>query len=134
MGVLNIGINIADSVTKSLGFQAVVTHQAWIAQTISGAPTFANAVSRHAIIDLTRKQRPTSSGKLVNTVAVVTFLEAVTANGAAGRFEPIDPRDIIVLPDGTTGPILHAPDSVIDPATGKPFFNTIFIGEISSNP
>lgn len=125
--IIRSGIAIADTVTK--GAQVDVTHYPWESQTGFGVITFGAAVTRKAIVDMTRKQRMTATGTLVNTVATVTFLETVAPNGAAGRREPIDPRDKIVLPDGTTGPIFDAPDSVVDPLTDRPYFNTILIGE-----
>ena len=128
--ILRSGIAIADTVTK--GVQVNVTHEAWTGQNGHGTETYAAAVTRKAIVDLTRKQRPTASGKLVNVVATVIILEPVLPNGAAGRFEPIDPRDKLTLPDGTTGPILNGPNSVMDPATSRGLFNEIYLGEIDT--
>lgn len=125
--IIRSGIAIADNVT--VGVQVNVSHEAWTGQNGLGTPTYAAAVTRQAIVDLTRKQRMTATGVLVNVVATVIILETVAPNGAAGRREPIDPRDIITLPDGTTGPIFDAPASVVDPATNRPFFNQIYIGE-----
>ena len=131
MGIIDGAIAIADSVTKDLGVQPTITHQAWTGQNGFGTDTFAAGVARRAVVDLTRKQRPTATGKLVTIVATVTILETVAPNGAAGRREPIDPRDIITLPDGTTAPILDVPDAVVDPVTNRPFFNTVVLGELS---
>lgn len=132
MGILNTGIAIADNITKSLGFQPTVYHRAWTGQNGFGTETYTAApgTARRAVVDLTRKQVTTTTGKLVTVVATVIFLENVPANGAPGRREPIDPRDIITLPDGTTGPILDAPSAVVDGATGVPFFNQVMIGEL----
>jgi hypothetical protein len=130
MGILDLGISIADSVTKNLGFQPVVVHRAWTGQDGYGRATYAAAVNRRAVVDLTRRQRATVSGGIVTVIATVTILETVAPNGAAGRVEPIDPRDILVLPDGRTGPILSGPNAVVNPATGQPFFNEISIGEL----
>lgn len=130
-------IQIADSVTKSLGFQGTCTLQAWRGQTGNGTEDYAPAVSFKAVIDLTKKQRPTSGGRLVTVIATLTALEPIadtTPNAGQTRQNPIDPRDIIVLPDGTTGPILDVPGAVMDPETSRPFFNTITLGEVSTAP
>ena len=130
MGIFDEAIAIADEVTKDLGVQPTVTHQAWTGQDSKGRATYAAAVSRRAVVDLTRKQRTTASGVLITIIATVTILEPVAPNGAAGRREPIDPRDIITLPDGTTGPIVDAPDMVVDAATNRPLMNTVMLAEV----
>lgn len=137
MGILDIGIAIADQVTKSLGFQGTVTLEQYTGQSGYGVETYGSPLPVRCVIDLTRKQRPTGSGKLVTVVATLTILEAVAPNGASvnpPRQEPIDPRDRIVLPNGATGPILSDPAMVLDPSTGRPFMNTVLIGEVSSAP
>jgi hypothetical protein len=135
MGLSDIlagGIAIADSATKDV--QPFVTHEAWTGQDEFGSSSYAAPVLRQAIVDLTRHQVATGGGLMVTVVATVTFLEAVAANGAADRKEPIDPRDVITLSDGTTGPILNAPDSVVNPQTGLPFYNKVMIGEQKAAP
>lgn len=125
--ILRSGINIANNVTASI--QGSVTLEQWTGQDGYGAPTYASSVAVDAIIDLTRKTRPTASGQLVTVVATVTCLESISPNGASGRQEPIDPRDRITLPNGATGPIVNVPDAVLDPLTNRPFFNVIYLGE-----
>lgn len=131
MSILSDGIAIADSITKSLGLQPEFTHYAWTGQDGKGKATYAAGVTRKGVIDLTRKQRTSSGGRLITIIATITVLETISANGAAGRREPVDPRDKIVLPDGTTGPILESPDAPVDPDTSKPFLNTIYLGEVA---
>jgi hypothetical protein len=125
--ILRAGIAIADNVTKDV--QGDVTWEAWTSQGFKGTPTYASPVILKAIIDQTRKRRFNAEGQLVTVVASLTILEPVTPNGAAGRDEPIDPRDRITLPDGTTGPILTGPGSVWDPGQARPFLNEIQLGE-----
>lgn len=125
--IIRSGIQIAQNVTA--GAQVNVTHEAWTGQDEYGAPTFAAAQTLTAILDLNRKEKATLSGQLVTVVATLTILTPITDNGAAGRKEPIDPRDVIRLPDGTTGPILETPNAVVDPATNRPFFHTVLLGE-----
>jgi len=133
MSILSVGIGIADAVTKSLGFQGTITHQAWTGQDGHGASTYAAVVSHKAVIDLTRKHRPTGSGKMVTVIATITILERVadtTPLAGQTRYQPIDVRDIITLPDGTTGPILSGPSAVLDPDTNRGFFNSIELGDL----
>ena len=133
MSILSVGIGIADTITKSLGFQGTISHQAWTGQNEYGAATYATAVPRRAVIDMTRKQRLTEAGKLVTVIASITILERVadtTPLAGQTRFQPIDDRDIITLPDGTTGPILSGPGAVLDPDTNRGFFNAIELGEL----
>lgn len=132
--ILAAGVKIADGVTK--GVQVDVTHEAWIGQDGYGADQYDSPVTLKAIVDTTRKQRATTTGRLVNIVATVTILQAVEDNGVVTtppRREPIDPRDKLTLPDGTTGPILESPGAVLNPSTGRGFINTIMLGEIGEN-
>ena len=69
----------------------------------------------------------TSTGADVVVRASVTFLTPLTANGAETRTEPIDPRDKIILPDGTTGPIVNI-SGPVDPDTGAPFLFEVLLG------
>lgn len=130
MGLADIlagGIAIADAVTKDI--QPTITWEAWISQDEYGTPSYATAVALRAIVDLTRKRRFNGDGQLITVVASITILQPVTSNGAAGRREPVDPRDKITLPDGSTGPILAGPGAVWNPAAGAPFLNELELGE-----
>jgi hypothetical protein len=56
------------------------------------------------------------------------LLMTMKANGAAGRQEPIDTRDLlVVVASGETLPIAHV-DGVIDPGTEMPYAPQIFLG------
>jgi len=125
--ILRAGVEIANNATNSV--QQAVTHEAWTGQDSNGVPTFGTAVTRHAIVEVVRKLKPTASGQLVPVVATLTFVEPVSSNGTSGRQEPIDPRDRITLANGFTAPIVGAPDSVMDPGTGKPLINVVYLGE-----
>lgn len=130
-------VAIADSVTKSLGLQGDITWEAWTGQSGSGTPTYAAPVTIKAIIDTTRQQRPTATGQVLTVVATLTIIEAVTPNTTVTvppRVQPIDPRDRITLPDGTSGPIFSGPGSVFDPVEGRPIVNEIMLGEIATQP
>ena len=127
--IIRAGVATANALTKDL--QAVVTHQAWIGQTGGGTDSFAAPVSRRALVDKTRKPMYTSAGKLIMTLATLTILDPVpdtTPNAGQQRVNPVDPRDIFTLDDGTTGPIVKAngfEDAGVAPA---PFLNEIVLG------
>jgi hypothetical protein len=61
------------------------------------------------------------------TVATITFLDPIDDNGAAGRQEPVDSRDIITLQDGKTAPIVEIKGPV-DSATSRRFLNEVVLG------
>lgn len=130
--IIRAGVAIANGVTA--GVQSSITWEPWTGQDGYGKQTYASPVALRAIVDLTRKQRPTGAGKVVTIVATVTILQTITENATAGRHQPIDVRDRITLPDGTTGPIIEAPDAVLDPGTNRPFLNTVLIGEVQTAP
>jgi hypothetical protein len=127
LDTLRAGIATANTLTKDL--QGSVQHYAWTGQDGFGADQFASPVTRRALVDLSRKLRATSEGRLQMTVAIVTFLDVIAPNGASGRVEPVDDRDRIVLPDGTTGPIIRG-GGFMDATTGRPLFNEIMIGAL----
>lgn len=123
--VLRSGVKIADKVTKPL--QATVMHAAWTGSDDYGAGSYATPVARRAIVDQQQHEHRTRSGELVATQAYIGFLEPIAPNGAAGRTEPIDPNDVIILPDGTSGPIVDI-SGFIDAGTGRPLFSEVWIG------
>lgn len=128
MGLADIvrsGIAIAKNVTADL--QVDITLEAWTGSDGYGAPTYAAAVILPAIV--VKKQRIIKNplGEIIKSKHEVTILQPVTANGATGREEPIDPRDRITLPDESTGPILDV-TGMIDPSTGAPFMPEIWLG------
>jgi hypothetical protein len=120
------GIALAKSITASL--QAEVEHTPWVGNddygTNSGAGT---PTMRPALVEMRQRLRRDATGKEVMQRATVTFLGPVPPNGATGRREPIDPRDRIVLPDGTTGPILDV-SGLADPSTSGHYMLTVALG------
>jgi hypothetical protein len=128
--IVRNAVATANSVTRTL--QTTVTHRAWTGQDGYGKPTFASPVTRSAVVELTQAlSKPvlvrTSTGQEKAARAKVLFLTPIAANGASGRTEPIDPRDEITLPDGTTGPILSI-EGTVDPDTSRPFAAEVWIG------
>jgi len=128
MGLLDIlrtGVAIADSVTKDI--QAYVMYTKSAGADFEGNPTTPGAaISLRAIVDWKQQQVRTQGGELTVTRATVLFLD-VDALIAATNGEGIGDEDIIVLPDGTTGPILDM-GGFIDAGTGHPLATEVFLG------
>lgn len=118
-------VKAADTVTKSL--QATVTYKKAVATNDGyGGYDYPSSVQLRAIVDWTRKQLRTSSGVLSLSRASVMFLDInalVSATGGQG----IDDHDQIILPDGTTGPILDM-SGFIDAGTGHPVATEVLLG------
>jgi len=128
MGLLDVlrnGIAIANALTKDL--QDQVTHEAWIGQDFNGKPVYEEAVSYQAIVEQKQRMIRGSDGREIMTTCYVGFLFPVPSNGAEGRREPIDPRDRIVLSNGTTGPIVSL-DGFMDRAFDRPMYTQVFLG------
>lgn len=127
MSFLGDLIEIADDVTKDFDLQCQVTLYPWIAQDVHGDDTYGTPVTLTCVVDRTNRILY-QGGQQITVVATLTFVGDVAPNGAAGRREPIDPRDKIVLPDGFTGPIVSTPDGVTDPGTGRGFIQSVMLG------
>jgi hypothetical protein len=123
---LRNAVRIVDSVTADI--QATVQHEAWIGQDGRGKPSYAAAVARACAVSMDQRQVEDFEGRLRIARTRLTFPRDIAPNGATGRIEPIDPRDRITLPDGTTGPILNV-KGFVDRATNRPFAITVFLGE-----
>jgi hypothetical protein len=128
--ILQSGIAVADALTK--GVQAQVTLEQWTGQDEYGNETYATAITIEAVVDYKHKQKTLATGRVVNVVATLTVVGDIAPNSATGRRNPVDPRDKITLPDGTTGPILDAPNAVLDPSTGRGLIHEIMLGEVGS--
>lgn len=125
--VIRSGITAWKAATA--GAQGVVTLEAWIGEDSKGEADFADPVPLSALIQANPARQETASGDEQKVLAIVTFLEALPANGAAGRVdEPIDPRDRITLPDGRTGPITDVKGGWVDPGTNLPFMAQVTLG------
>lgn len=126
--IISSGVRIAHNLTKSL--QVTCTHRAWTGADTSGnfnKNIYASATTFTAIVEQKLESRVDSTGKVIKTQAKLTIVQQIPANGAQGRTEPIDTRDIIVLPDGTTGPIWK-PEGVLNPDNNRPYAIELWIG------
>jgi len=118
MGLLDTvraGVAIANQLTTDL--QATVTHRVFVSSGGSGSSQYTN-VSRKALV--TRKQRlvRSSSGDMSMSQAQVVFLDPGVV---------VKEFDKIILPDGTTGPILNT-DGFVDAVTGRPILTQVYLG------
>jgi len=125
--ILRNAVAIVDDVTKDV--QPKVTHRMWVGQNGFGAPIYEEAL-RDMVVERKQRlvQRP--DGKEVLSKHLLTHVGPIPPNGAAGRQEPVDPRDVFVLPDGTTGPSL-ATEGIVDKGTGAPFLHQVWLGTAS---
>lgn len=124
--IIRNAVSVADDITKSL--QPGISHSAWTGQDVHGTPTYATPVNIDCIVEYKiRDKLQSSTGRVIQSQALVTIIGPVVANGAAGRLEPIDPRDKIVLPNGQTGPIIDI-EGIVDPDTNRPYMFQVWIG------
>jgi hypothetical protein len=117
-------VAVAASVTRDL--QDIVQHHTWVSQDGLGAATY-RIVPRRALVEHKVQLRKLSDGRLVPVKSKLTLLEEVSANGAPGRNEPVDPRDKFVLSDGSSGTIVDV-SGLINPGQGRPFLVEVFLG------
>lgn len=126
---LRSAIKTADKVTKPL--QPTVEYRRYVSSDgfgdkIYDPPIGSPASTPRAIVDWKQKQVRTATGVLSVSRASVMFLdiaELVAMTEGAG----IGDNDLIVLPDGTTGPILDMA-GFIDADTGVPLATEVFLG------
>lgn len=128
--LLRSGVSLIDSLTGSM--QCTVTWYAYTGQDGFGKKTFASGVLVPATVDQTAKQ--VQHGEhLVTIKATIIVPRPVAPNGTVTdppRNEPFDPRDKIMLPDGTTAPILDTPGSPTDPTTGRGYFAQLLLADL----
>jgi hypothetical protein len=123
--IVRSGIATARSITLPLHVNVI--HAAWTGQNQNGDATYAAPVVRKGLVERKQQVVRTSTGQEITARSYVAFLEEVAPNGASDRVEPIDDRDVIILPDGTTGPIL-ATDGFFDGGTGVPYYSQVYLG------
>ena len=129
LDVVSSGVKIADTVTKPL--QATVQFRHYVSSDGEGTRTYVPPVGQPAlelvaIVDWKQKHLRTATGELSVSRASIMFLD-VAALAAATNNEGVDDNDIIILPDGTTGPILDM-SGFIDAITGQPVATEVWLG------
>ncbi len=121
---LRLGVRIANNVTQDA--QCTVTYKKAVPDSTFGGVSYPSAVPLKALVDWKQTQVRTMTGLLSVSRAVVTFLD-VDALSSATNGDGIDDKDIIILPDGTTGPILDLA-GFIDAGTAQPLATEVFLG------
>jgi hypothetical protein len=111
--------------------QVQVQIEPWIGEPLAfgGPPQYGPLVLAQALVQEGLQHTKRSDGTYITTRARLSFLDpaAVPPNGAPGRREPIDPRDIVTLPSGLTGHLQELPGVQINPATGQPYVRVVGI-------
>lgn len=123
--IIRNGVATANRLTASL--QPVVSHSAWLRGDGVGGSVYAAPISRQALVERKHKIMRDAQGQEIAVSHLISFLYPIAANGAAGRTEPVDPRDKIVLADGTTGDVV-AVEGFDDPDTDKSYFLQVWLG------
>jgi len=115
------GIALAKTMTNDL--QAAVTLERWTGQDRTTKPTYAPGILVQALIEPDTRKVVNADGSSIVLVSRITILGPLDdlVGSQAGRTEPIDPRDKITLPDGTTCPIHRIDGVLIDPVTSAPY-------------
>jgi hypothetical protein len=120
--------------TKDL--HAGVTLRQWESDASTGLPAFSDPVTAFAdgtplvaIVERKHRLLRTLEGKVISCETKLTLLKPIAPNGAAGRSEPIDPRDRFTMQDGTTGPIVRI-DGMQDAGytDGRAFLYEVYMG------
>lgn len=129
LDAVRAGVKVADQVTKPL--QATVGFRHYVSSNWQGEKIYVPPVSQppremKAIVDWKQRQLRTTGGILSVSRSAVMFLDVNEVSAATGG-EGIGDEDVIILPDGTTGPILDM-SGFIDAGTDQPIATEVFIG------
>lgn len=124
--VFQQAIAAMDNVTKSV--QETVRIRPWISEDMFGKRSFGATRKYKAVVTRNMTEMRTRDGRVISVKAVIAFLVPVQPIGAAGREEPIDPRDEIYCVDDLTGPIVSIGGSTNQPATQVRYFQQVFLG------
>lgn len=118
--LIRSGVALANTLTTSL--QANVQHSSWLGNDMDGDDVYSDPISRPALIEQRQRLHQTKSNELVLTRAKISFLVPTSINS----------NDRIILPDGTTGPIVDI-EGLLDPTTNLPYLPEVWIGANSSS-
>jgi hypothetical protein len=124
LDVVRSAVALANTVTQPL--QATVSFRRFLSADGEGVRTYAAAVDLEAIVDWKQKSIRTATGELSVSRSSVAFLDIAALVAATGG-EGIGDNDLIVLPDGTTGPILDM-SGFVDAGTGHPVMTEVWLG------
>lgn len=119
------GVALADKLTASL--QSDVSYEAWIGINADGSYQYAAAVPVASIVERNQQTVVSYEGNEVLSTHTVNILRPIGPNGAAGRNEPVDPRDRFTLADGTTSRTL-AVGTLVNPDTDAGYYHIVNLG------
>lgn len=120
------GVKIANDITKPL--QPTITILQWVGSNDGyGSPGTPTSVQYTAVVEEGEQLRKLPSGDEVLTYGYIMVCQPITPNGGAGRHEPIDGRDIFVLPSGYHAVVI-ASRGVDDTKTDKPYYHEVWVG------
>ena len=128
--IIRTGIELANDLTEKGELQEPVTLDAWTDQSVTASPIYNNGgagLRIPALVEYGVDQVLDEARQVIPVQAKVTFLRPIAANGAKGRQEPLDPRDRITLPNGSTGPIVKV-RGFVDGGTSAPYMLEVWIG------
>lgn len=122
------GIATANRMTQSL--QPTVEIRRWTGVKSGSGEAFPPDVVRvRALVEKRQQLIARPGGTEARSRNYLAILEQIppVSPPVTDRDEPIDERDIIVLPDGDTGPIL-AVTGLVNPTTERPFLAEVWLG------
>lgn len=124
--IVRKGVKTIDKITKSL--QPEVTILQWVGSGDGyGSPGSIKTVKYRAVVEEGDQPRRLPNGLEVMTVAYLIIIQPVKPNGASGRDEPIDGRDIFILPSGLKASVA-ASRGVDDSKTKKQYYHEVWLG------
>jgi hypothetical protein len=124
------GIALAHSLTDTLQ-SSIELHQ-WVGSDANGKERYATPpLTLSAVVDHESSVVKTADGQDVKAATYVLILQlvpsAVEVDSDNPRRNPVDERDKIILPDGSTGPILKV-KGFVDSETNLRFYSEIWLG------
>jgi hypothetical protein len=128
--ILVNGVKIISKVTDDAKDE--VTLKPWIGDDTKGNVFYASSMTLRALVSKKHQAQFSAMGGMVQVVARVQFVDSVpstTPNAGEERVNPIDPRDIITLSDGTTAPII-ADGGFVDRVTSQPYAIKVTLGNV----
>lgn len=126
--IIRSAVAVTKRITTAGEVLEPVTLTRWVGVDTSGDPDYDTAETYDALVELGADHIYDDKGEQVPVIARVTILEPLADNGADDRLEPLDPRDVITLPDGSSGPIVKKPPGLVDGGSGSPYMSEVWIG------
>lgn len=124
MGLLDdVRAAVATIKTETADLQVLVQHERYLGEVDrAGKRDYATPQARPAIVVKQQKMVRSMAGQMVMAETSITFLDPSVV---------VQEFDRLVLPDGSTGPILTV-EGFIDRGTGKPLLTEVTLGSAST--